>query len=166
MKKIRAKWMRLYTAVCAAVLGALGFTACDYPAPKYGPIAMYAPPPPEASVYKIKGRVTDEAEQPVQGIKVTVHNFDAVLDTAYTDVEGEFVTDKLTTFDYVGGTEVVLTDVDGEENGGRFAPDTVKFEEMKVDTISEEDWGGGEYELSFERKLKKETGDEGEGEKN
>ena len=117
-------------------------------------------------MYKIKGRVTDEAEQPVQGIKVTVHNFDAVLDTAYTDVEGEFVTDKLTTFDYVGGTEVVLTDVDGEENGGMFAPDTVKFEEMKVDTISEEDWGGGEYELSFEWKLKKETGDEGEGEKN
>ena len=112
MKKIRAKWMRLYSTVCAAVLGALGFTACDYPAPKYGPIAMYAPPPPEASVYKIKGRVTDEAEQPVQGVKVTVHDFDAILDTAYTDAEGEFVTDKMTTFNNVGGTEVVLTDVD------------------------------------------------------
>ena len=68
----------------------------------------------------------------------------------------------------VGSVRAVLADVDGEENGGTFAPDTVEFGEMKVDTIREGSgrWDEGEYELSFERKLKKETGDEGEEEKN
>lgn len=113
----------------------------------------------------MRGVVTDVENNPVEGIRVAVSDgkgWDS--DTVYTTADGEFETCDMS----VGSVEsvrAVLTDVDGEENGGTFAPDTVKFEEMKVDTISEEDWGGGEYELSFERKLKKETGDEGEGEK-
>ena len=155
--------MRLYTAVCAAVLGALGFTACGWQnAPMYGTEPAYGVP---TATFRVRGVVTDEENNPVEGIRVAVSDREGWdSDTVYTSADGEFETCDMS----VGSVEsvrAVLADVDGEKNGGTFAPDTVKFEEMKVDTISEEDWGGGEYELSFERKLKKETGDEGEGEK-
>lgn len=162
MKKLQKRIMRLYTAVCAAVLGALGFTACGWQADMYGTEPAYGVP---TATFRVRGVVTDEENNPVEGIRVAVSDGEGWdSDTVYTTADGEFETCDMS----VGSVEsvrAVLADVDGEENGGTFAPDTVKFEEMKVDTIREGDWGGGEYELSFERKLKKETGDEGEGEK-
>ena len=127
---------------------------------------MYVPPEKTFS-FKVKGLVTDEAENPLPGIEVTVNDYDYTLDTTHTDADGKFMMDEIN----MGGgmpLNVVLTDVDGEDNGGSFASDTLDVFEMiplgeiKVDTIREGDglWDGGEYELSFERKMKKEaTGD-------
>ena len=163
MKKLQRRIMRLYTAVCAAVLGALGFTACGWQnAPMYGTEPAYGVP---TATFRVRGVVTDVDDNPVEGIRVAVSDREGWdSDTVYTTADGEFETRDMSVGS-VGSVRAVLADVDGEENGGMFAPDTVKFEEMEVDTIREGDWGGGEYELSFERKLKKETGDEGEGEK-
>ena len=93
----------------------------------------------------------------MEGIRVAVSDGEGWdSDTVYTTADGEFETCDMS----VGSVEsvrAVLTDVDGDENGGTFALDTVKFEEMKVDTIREGSgrWDEGEYELSFERKLKR-----------
>ena len=155
MKKLQKRIMRLYTAVCAAVLGALGFTACGWQADMYGvPVPDYGVP---TATFRVRGVVTDEENNPMEGIRVAVSDREGWdSDTVYTSADGEFETRDMS----VGSVEsvrAVLTDVDGEENGGTFAPDTVKFEEMKVDTIREGSgrWDEGEYDLSFERKLKR-----------
>ncbi len=159
MKKLQKRIMRLYTAVCAAVLGALGFTACGWQADMYGTEPAYGVP---TATFRVRGVVTDEENNPVEGIRVAVSDREGWdSDTVYTSADGEFETCDMS----VGSVEsvrAVLTDVDGEKNGGTFAPDTVKFEEMKVDTIRKGSgrWDEGEYELSFERRLKR--GDDGE----
>ena len=155
MKKLQKRIMRLYTAVCAAVLGALGFTACGWQADMYGVLVPdYGVP---TATFRVRGVVTDVENNPVEGIRVAVSDGEGWdSDTVYTTADGEFETCDMS----VGSVEsvrAVLTDVDGDENGGTFALDTVKFEEMKVDTIREGSgrWDEGEYELSFERKLKR-----------
>ena len=109
--------MRLYTAVCAAVLGALGFTACGWQnAPMYGTEPAYGVP---TATFRVRGVVTDEENNPVEGIRVAVSDREGWdSDTVYTSADGEFETCDMS----VGSVEsvrAVLADVDGVNVGQR-----------------------------------------------
>ena len=53
-----------------------------------------------------------------------------INDTVYTDVKGEFESDKAHTFS-IGSQEVLFHDVDGEENGGEFESVTLGWIKWK-----------------------------------
>jgi hypothetical protein len=59
----------------------------------------------------------------------------------------------------VQDTEITFEDIDGEENGGYFAPDTLRASDIK-DTFHEDrlnGWHSGTHTFTFEAKLKKEA---------
>jgi hypothetical protein len=66
----------------------------------------------------IHGFVTDEDGSPINHIKVTITQSDFPL-VVYTSSRGEFIADMVLT---EGPLEIMLEDIDGEENGGAFAP--------------------------------------------
>lgn len=163
MKKLQKRIMRLYTAVCAAVLGVLGFTACSGQAVEYGTPHLD---------YRVKGKVVSSEGKPIKGIRVTVKDDDFMSDwpdgknVVYTDEDGLMESGKNTAME-IYDQMVYFEDVDGVENGGEYALDSMALSDMSKKKVKDGSgsWYNGEYELSFERKLKKETGDEGEGEK-
>lgn len=73
-------------------------------------------------------------------------------DTVYTDVKGEFESDKAHTFS-IGSQEVLFHDVDGEENGGEFESVTLGVDQMEKSQIKSGSWYTGAYELKTEVKL-------------
>ena len=66
----------------------------------------------------IHGFVTDEDGSPINHIKVTIAQSSLPL-IVYTSSRGEFIADMALT---EGLLEITLEDIDGEENGGTFAP--------------------------------------------
>lgn len=66
----------------------------------------------------IHGFVTDEDGSPINHIKVTLTQSAFPL-VVYTSSRGEFIADMALT---EGPLEIMLEDIDGEENGGAFAP--------------------------------------------
>jgi hypothetical protein len=62
--------------------------------------------------------VTDEDGSPINHIKVTITQSSLPL-IVYTSSRGEFIADMALT---EGPLEITLEDIDGEENGGAFAP--------------------------------------------
>ncbi|WP_295901248.1 radical SAM-associated putative lipoprotein [uncultured Alistipes sp.] len=123
-----------------AAAALLGFaTACDSTKRQTD---MYGTP---YSNYKIKGKVTDKAGQPIKGIEVRSN---AYLPTpeATTAADG--------TYDLsgkgVGNTaRVTLTDTDGPANGGDFAAKTVTVEFTEADrTAKGKGWDRGSFAKS------------------
>ena len=57
-----------------------------------------------------------------------------IMITVYTDVKGEFESDKAHTFS-IGSQEVLFHDVDGEENGGEFESVTLGVDQMEKSQI-------------------------------
>lgn len=66
----------------------------------------------------IHGFVTDEDGSPINHIKVTITQSSLPL-IVYTSSRGEFIADMALTEGPLG---ITLEDIDGEENGGAFAP--------------------------------------------
>ena len=82
----------------------------------------------------IHGFVTDEEGSPINHIKVTITQSDFPL-VVYTSSRGEFIADMALT---EGTLEIMLEDIDGEENGGTFAPlsDTITvLEDQEMITL-------------------------------
>ena len=54
--------------------------------------------------------------------------------------------------------EFTFEDVDGEENGGSFLPDTLRTKDLKIEFVEdkESNWHNGDYTISFDAKLNKE----------
>lgn len=123
-----------------AAAALLGFaTACDS---NKRQTDMYGTP---YNNYKIKGKVTDKAGQPIKGIEVRSN---AALPTpeATTAADG--------TYDLAGQgignmARVTFTDTDGPANGGDFAEKTVdiKFTEAER-TAQGKDWDQGSFAKS------------------
>lgn len=123
-----------------AAAALLGFaTACDS---NKRQTDMYGTP---YNNYKIKGKVTDKAGQPIKGIEVRSN---AALPTpeATTAADG--------TYDLAGQgignmARVTFTDTDGPANGGDFAEKTVdiKFTEAER-TAQGEGWDRGSFAKS------------------
>ncbi len=116
---MKEKLVLLLNSIFAILAAALGLTGCDkdpYPAPMYG-----CPP----VRYDIEGRVVNEADEPIEGIEVSLDQ-DSYLPQApaTTDAEGNYGMERSI---YDDGYEiaVIANDVDGETNG-LYASDTVK----------------------------------------
>lgn len=145
--------MNIVNRILVAVLALLGFSACEE---NGGGYVEYGSP---YSQYRIKGAVTDTDNVPIKGIKVDViaksyyGDKEYVLDTKYTDENGAFTSDDVWEF-----SEVSLSDIDGEDNGGAFRPVRMNVKDMKKTQIEKGDghWYFGSYEYTADVKLEKE----------
>ena len=146
---------RWYNAVLAALLSMLGYgcSSSDEPV-EYGT--------PHAD-YMIKGQVTDEAGNPIQGIKTSVKNifvdgegevYVNPIDSVRTDVSGSY---QLKTDWPHESSKIILEDIDGEANGGEFFGDTLDVAYDKAVKTKDGDgrWYNGAYEITQNVKLKK-----------
>ena len=152
-----------------AIMGLLGFSAACTPFAKlYGspPVPEYGAPEPEYGTpyveLVVKGMVTDPDGKPVSGIQVRpFYRYDG---GGKDYPGGKFLTDaagvlEKTLYETYGTPEVLnfaFEDLDGPENGGRFAKDTVYNKDLdikKVDAGSD-NWSDGKFEVIFEKKLR------------
>lgn len=116
---MKAKLVSLFNGVLAILAAALGLTGCDkdpYPAPMYG-----CPP----VRYDIEGRVVNDADEPIEGIEVSIDQ-DSYLPQppVTTDAEGNYGMGRFID-EYGNEIAVIAHDVDGETNG-LYASDTVR----------------------------------------
>ena len=85
------------------------------------------------------------------------------MDSAYTDSKGDYVTKEKSmdgAIDWVHKEKrlkVILEDVDGVANGGEFATDTIKSENITVEQVGkgEGTWDWGSFEVTANGKMKK-----------
>ena len=128
----------------AAFLGLITVSAC------YG--VPYAD-------FEVKGHVTDENDKPIEGIEVSGHW--GAHGQATTANDGSFSVSG----EYNGGEsmELVFTDVDGEENGGKFKRKIVDVELTQVKKGGQGFYGGKYIGNNVNVKLKLDDGSEDAG---
>lgn len=132
------------------LISLLGFSvaACDKHDDSHGFANEYGTP---HATYKIKGKVVDETQQPLNHIEMTVvygqYKF-------YTDSLGQyqaevhaFPRDSLT---------IIATDIDGEANGGEFEPAMKRVGVNPEELQGGSGWNQGSVtkEVNFELKRK------------
>ncbi|MBP5675509.1 MAG: radical SAM-associated putative lipoprotein [Bacteroidales bacterium] len=157
---MKARISHLYEIIAGAILSLLGLSGCVNPFD--GPVEYGTP---NAS-YKVVGEVKDEADKPIPGIKVTVHEYittyrngDTETHDTYlvSDSEGKVTSERLSYYGMdITRSSLTLEDVDGEENGGLFEAMELQVKDLDV-TFSEDKNGGwhkGDYTIGFEAKLK------------
>jgi putative lipoprotein (rSAM/lipoprotein system) len=128
--------------------------------PEYGaPVAAeYGTPYVELIV---KGKVTDPDGKPIPGIQVRpFYRYDGGHDYS----SGKYLTDdagvlEKTLYETHGTPEALnfaFEDLDGPENGGRFAKDTVYHKDLDIKKVDEgsDHWSEGKFEVIFEKKLR------------
>ena len=129
-----------------AILGVLGFSACDNP-----PLDMYGSPTVD---FMVKGKVTDSEGAPIKGIVISSKRGLSDDLSAVPDEKGEFVTNKIKEFGVMG--TLVFTDVDGADNGGDFATCERDLSALPKTLVKNgEGWYKGEYEVTADVKLNK-----------
>ena len=161
---MKARIKHIYEIIAGAILSLLGFNGCD--SIFFGPLEYGMP----HATFAVKGTVkAEDTGNPVEGIKVKFRQHvdgreDENGKPYYEEIE--FSSDKdgkvetsFTEWPDVNDIEITFEDVDGEENGGRFAPDTLRGKDIKItlDEDEESSWNKGTYNISFEEKLKKAT---------
>ena len=152
---MKKKWYRIANSALSALLVLLGFEACtENGAEEYGTPTVD---------FHVVGQVTDAEGHPIEGIRVTTRGYQNFNDgtteqAAYTDKEGRYTTKEVRSVWIDPKMKVVFEDVDGEENGGLFASDSVSAGSMAKVKVRKGDgnWYEGEYELTANAKLKKE----------
>ena len=79
------------------------------------------------------------------------------LDSVGTDEKGEYATEFIDDTSIRDGLVLIAEDVDGKENGGLFAHDTIRLIDMEKKKVGEGDdeWDSGIWELKADFKLKK-----------
>ncbi len=155
---MKVRFNRWYNAVLTALLAMLGYgcssSSTEEDLEKNGFIAMYGTPYAD---YVVKGSVTDEAGNPIQGINIKAP-YGSDLDSQFgqvveTDAAGKFT---LKEFSSLRGHEIIFEDVDGEANGGLFKSDTIRVETLpKTQTEKGNGWYDGKYDVQADIKLKK-----------
>lgn len=158
---MKTKVRHLYELIAGAILSLLGFTSCDKEELNeyFEGRVEYGMP---HATFKVIGDVKAvESGKPIEGIVV---KFGREADGDRTWETAEFKSDKNGKVD--GSTQawpseegIMLTfeDIDGDENGGLFAPDTLRAKDLKITFVEDKDshWHKGVYTVSFEAKLKK-----------
>lgn len=159
---MKEKLNHWYRALTAMLLTVLGFSSCGKSAEGEDPtICLYGTP---TSTFQVKGCITSEDNTPIEGIKAVVGvDYNGVdvyhQDSTYTDKQGNYVFAKK----QAAGTpdnkymKILLEDVDGEANGGTFANDTIKGDELTIEKTAKGDgtWDIGSYTITANKKLKK-----------
>ena len=157
---MKVRFIHWYNAVLTALLSMLGYgcsTTSNEP-------EMYGTPTAD---YIFKGRVTDEADVPIQGIKTSLkqvfksddRTYVEGLDSVLTDASGDY---QLKYGGMMGFTEhqskLIVEDIDGEANGGKFLSDTIDID-FKNNAVliknGDRGWYEGTYEISQNIRLKK-----------
>ena len=157
---MKVRFIHWYNAVLTALLSMLGYgcsTTSNEP-------EMYGTPTAD---YIFKGRVTDEAGVPIQGIKTSLKQvfksdggtYVEGLDSVLTDASGDY---QLKYGGMMGFTEhqskLIVEDIDGEANGGKFLSDTIDID-FKNNAVliknGDRGWYEGTYEISQNIRLKK-----------
>ena len=160
MKK--GKWFALKSinGLLGSLLAVMGFSACEEVADMYGAVH---------TDYTIKGTVTNEADEPLPGIRIrspwTVDYNDTIYtvneDTVYTDANGKF------TYTYMlpgasmreEGTPLLIEDIDGEANGGSYASDSVSVSFKDTELTGGDEWFLGRAEKEITIQLRQKEGE-------
>lgn len=141
MKGARKTWLPFLNKLLSLLLVLLGFNSCDSEDDGGGMLLMYGMPPVK---YSVKANVLDEANKPIEGIRVRVkseaygnHTMTEGLTNAKGVFEGHVYEELI---------NVVCEDIDGDKNG-TFEKDSLQADvsEMK----------GPHYEFVIKLKSKK-----------
>lgn len=146
---MKIKIHSFFSAALTSLLGLLGFSGCIVRV-EYGC--------PHAD-YDVTIKVVDESGKPVPGIKVTTPGQELWgedwTDPVYSDKDG-IASFQRQTYSFFEG-KYYLTDVDGEDNGGQFARDSLEYDDFTLDRIEEpkksDHWYDGVYEATAVKKL-------------
>jgi len=160
---MKVKIVHIYEMIAGAVLSLLGFTSCNGIPGFIEPAgAEYGTP---HATFKVVGDVkAADGGKPIPGIAV---KFARDIDGYYPwgQVEGTSDKDGKVDFSFTEWPEdkdIMLTfeDVDGADNGGLFAPDTLRTKDLRIDFVEDKksSWHKGVYTISFQAKLKKASG--------
>ena len=151
---MKAKVRHIYELIAGAILSLLGFTSCEI----IEPVGEYGMP---HATFKVTGTVkAADSGKPIEGIVVKFSRDENAPDEWYD----EFQSDKNGKVDGVAmawpsekGIMLTFEDIDGEEHGGLFAPDTLRAKDLKIEFVEDKDshWHKGVYTVSFEAGLKK-----------
>ena len=152
MKKISTYNLKSVNWLLTGILALLGFSSCDQISTD-----MYGTP---HSKFTIKGKVTNESNAPIPQIQIRSPYGENIphTDTLYTDSKGEF---NYSFNGFLRGDNIplLLTDIDGEQNGGSYASDSVSvsFKDAEM-TGNDGEWYLGEAtkEITIVLKEKKE----------
>lgn len=161
---MKAKIRHIYELIVGAILSFLGLGSCGELPSIIDGRNEYGMP---HATFAVKGTVkAKDTGDPVQGIKVKFRQKQEEYDENGNPfyIEKEFTSDKegkvegsFTEWPNDKNIEFTFEDIDKEENGGWFAPDTLRGSDVRI--VLEEDkssnWYKGRYHISFEEKLKK-----------
>lgn len=161
---MKARNKSLIATLCSAILALLGFASCE----KISGTARdeYGCPTMD---YKVMGTVSDEAGEPVKGIRVTFRATESIADDGTPRyVKESHLTDGQGRYDiveqrkqYTWAEQLIVEDVDGEANGGLFVNDTIDLERALYENLGKQykkgdGWYQGGYEVNVDVTLKKE----------
>lgn len=158
---MKVRFYRWYNAVLTALLSMLGYGCSSDEPDMYGtPVAEYGVP---YATYMVEGTVTDEANNPIQGIKTSIKGIFPNGDKVYVDAVDSVLSDASGKYQlrYRGMDrpeyKLIVEDTDGEANGGEFLSDTLDIEYGKAVKVKNGDgaWNGGEYMIQQPVRLKK-----------
>ena len=161
---MKARIKHIYEIIAGAILSLLGFNGCNenifLGPPEYGM--------PHAT-FEVKGTVkAEDTGESVKGIKVKLRHYTEGMEDEngnprYTELEMQSDQDGKVDgyrgglWPYYDDLQITFEDVDGGENGGWFAPDTIKVSDLNI-TLEEDKkstWNKGTYHISFDEKLKR-----------
>ncbi len=155
----------LLARLCAAVLVLLGFASCEKAFNGIFVPVEYGSPSVD---FKVKGTITDENENPLEGIRVIVRKNEQNRpspydeeDTIYTDAKGKYQSKEFMRVDFVWEQKAYFDDVDGEAHGGVFQSDSMLVKDAPKEHYKEGsgNWYSGGYEYTIDVKLKKKVED-------
>ncbi len=135
--------LKTYAKVLTAFFTLLGtITGCNY----FEPRCEYGTP---SADFVVKGKVTDKSSQkPITDIRI-IHKtgYAPANDTVKTDANGKF---ELKFKEFPGTNHwIYAEDLDGTENGGLYAPDSLIVNSAQMKRIKKGD--GNWYEGVFEK---------------
>ncbi len=150
---MKAKINRLLNTAIMAALSLLGFSSCNEE-----PEDLYGTP---ISDYQVKGKVTAKDGTPVKSVKVTTHHWEdkdhnTVIETAYTDENGEYATEQARDFSITETIKEGTLIVTYEDESGVYANDTTWSKDLEVKQVKKgEGWSSGTFEVTANKVLKK-----------
>lgn len=160
---MKARLIHWYEVLAGAILSLLGFTGCRSILDIIEPRAEYGMP---HANYQIVGSVkAEDTGEPIPNIQVKYRRYQ------YTDNNGDFYWEQEGRSDENGNVslsfteypvetdkhEIVLTDTDGEDNGGLFQKTTLPASAFTTEFTEDKNghWHVGDYAISFAAKLKR-----------
>ena len=121
MKRIN----QVIQGLLSTLLVLLGFSSCD----KIGALEYGSP----YVDFQVKGQVTDENGNPIEGICVTL---EASPDVLYTDADGRFESKEIRNVAIYG--KIKFEDIDGSAHGS-FLPDSAALETFERKQLEQGD---------------------------